>query len=252
MAKKWHQLEKLDHTALKKLQIEREKAAKAQQEAADRKQKMIIGASILIFLIFVAVFVSIMRSRRAELERQDLRTQMLVSKVTDFSGSIEHRELGTWSKLRENFEFDREYSFRGIEESIVTINLQLENQIKMIGRSEITIGIPELAPIENKILSQTVELKRGEVTVAISLDGRGIIKLQVADILISGSSGLFKVIYDERRGRGEVVVKNGLVEVSKKGSSAQPIRVSGFYKVGFGGGDLGSPTQASVIQYDWR
>jgi len=63
---------------------------------------------------------------------------------------------------------------------------------------------------------------------------------------------LFKVIYDADKNKGEVVVKNGLVEVGKKRGGGRPVKVSGFYKVTFGEGDISTPTQASVIQYDWR
>ena len=36
------------------------------------------------------------------------------------------------------------------------------------------------------------------------------------------------------------------------GSSGKPVKLSGFYKVSFEKGELGSPSQASVIQYTWQ
>ena len=60
MSKKWHQLEKLDHKALKKLQAEREKAAKQAQEAEEKKRKMVIGGAVLFALVVLLIFVQIM------------------------------------------------------------------------------------------------------------------------------------------------------------------------------------------------
>ncbi|MDD2998646.1 MAG: hypothetical protein PHV05_06250, partial [Candidatus Riflebacteria bacterium] len=123
---------------------------------------------------------------------------------------------------------------------------------KLFSLSEMTVSTPVLVKTENKIEKELVVLKRGELTAAVSLDGRGILVVESADVSVVGASGLFKVIYDEKKDRGEVVVKNGLVEVGKKRGGGKPIKVSGFYKVTFGGGDISTPTQASVIQYDWR
>lgn len=252
MSKKWHQLEKLDHKALKKLQTEREKAAKAAQEAEDKKRRMIIGGAVLCGLFVLVVFISIMRNRSAALAFQAERAKLLFSRVVDFTGTVDHRYIGAWEKLNGKLEFDKEYSFKTAEESTVTIQLQLENQIKLFPLSELTVNPPVLADKENKIEKEPVALKRGEMTAAISLDGRGLLHIECEDVIVTGSSGLFKVIYDEKKEKGEVVVKNGLVEVSKKRGGGKPVKVSGFYKITFGGGDISTPTQASVIQYDWR
>jgi ferric-dicitrate binding protein FerR (iron transport regulator) len=252
MSKKWHQLEKLDHKALKKLQAEREKAARLAQEAEEKKRRMIIGGSILFGIIVLLVFVQIMRSRAATLARQEERAKMLFSRVSDFVGKVEHRNIGTWDRLSDKIEFDKEYTYKTGEESTVTVQMQLDNQVKLFPFSEMTVYPPVLHEVENKIEKEPVLLSRGEMTVAISLDGRGVLEIEVADVLVVGASGLFKVIYDAEKSKGEVVVKNGLVEVSKKRGGGRPIKVSGFYKVTFGDGDISTPTQASVIQYDWR
>lgn len=252
MAKQWHQLEKLDHKALKKLQGERERAAKLAQEATEKKRRMIIGVAVLVAMVILSIFVAVMRSRSAALALQEARAKMLFSQVTDFSGKVEHRYIGAWDKLKEKFDFDKEYSFKTAEESSVTVQMQLENQVKLFSLSEMTVSTPVLVKTENKIEKELVVLKRGELTAAVSLDGRGILVVESADVSVVGASGLFKVIYDEKKDRGEVVVKNGLVEVGKKRGGGKPIKVSGFYKVTFGGGDISTPTQASVIQYDWR
>ncbi len=252
MSKKWHQLEKLDHKALKKLQGERERATKLAQDAADKKRKMIIGGAVLFGLVVIVIFISFMRSRSAKLAFQAERATLLFSKVSEFSGKVEHRYVGIWEKLKEKIEFDKEHSFKTEKDSTVTLQLQLDNQIKLFPESEITLMPPELAKKENKIEKEPLILKRGEITAAISLDGRGLLEVECVDIVVIGASGLFKVIYDEKKSKGEVVVKNGLVEVKKKRGGGKPIKVSGFYKVTFGGGEVSPPTQASVIQYDWR
>jgi ferric-dicitrate binding protein FerR (iron transport regulator) len=252
MSKKWHQLEKLDHKALKKVQSDRERAQRLAQEAAEKKRRIIIGAAVLCGLIVLVIFVSMMRSRSAALAFQAERAKLLFSRVSDFSGKVEHRYIGAWEKLAEKIEFDKEYSFKTAEESSVNIQLQLDNQIKLFPSSELTVFVPQLAEKENKIEKEPVVLRRGELTAAISLDGRGLLEIECSDVLIVGASGLFKVIFDEKKEKGEVVVKNGLVEVSKKRGGGKPTKVSGFYKVTFGGGEISSPTQASVIQYDWR
>ncbi len=252
MAKKWHQLEQLDHKALKKLQADRDRAIKVAQESQDKKRRMVIAGVILFALIFVAVFVFLMKNRAAEIARQEERARMLFSKVSEFTGKIECRNLGIWEKLTEKFDFDKEYSFRTEKESSVTVKVQLENQVKLAAESEMTVYPPELHKTENKIDKEPVKLKRGEITAAVSLDGRGLLYIEAAGIVVNGSSGLFKVIYNDKKDKGEVVVKNGLVEVSKRRGGGKPVKVSGFYKITFGAGDISTPTQASVIQYDWR
>jgi ferric-dicitrate binding protein FerR (iron transport regulator) len=252
MAKKWHQLEKLDHKALKKLQAERERAAKVLQEAQERKRKMIIGSVVLFAIFFIGIFIILMNRRAAEIAYREERAKLLFSEVTKFEGKVQHRNLGVWDELKEKFEFDKEYSFRTSENAFVEVQLQLNNQVKLSKQSEMTVYPPVLAKEENKIEKETVLLKRGELTSAISLDGREILEIECGGVLIEGVSGLFKVIYDQKKDKGEVVVKNGLVAVAKKRGSKKPTKVSGFYKVTFGAGELSSPTQASVIQYDWR
>mgnify|MGYP000889353170 CR=1 FL=1 len=252
MAKQWHQLEKLDHKALKKLQLEREKAQKLAQEAEEKKRRMVIGVIVLAAILVLSIFIMMMRKRSAALAFQEERSKLLFSRVTEFSGKVEHRHIGAWDRLTEKFEFDKEYSFKTSPEGTVTVQMQLENQVKIAGKSEMTIMPPLLAAKENKIEKEPMLLKRGDLTAAISLDGRGILVIEASDVLVTGASGLFKVIYDDEKDRGEVVVKNGLVEVGKKRGGGKPVKVSGFYKVTFGGGEISTPTQASVIQYDWR
>lgn len=252
MAKKWHQLEKLDHKALKKLQADRDRAQKQAQDAQENKRRLIIGGAVLFFFVFVGVFVMLMRSRAAEIARQEERDKMLFSKVVEFSGKVECRNLGIWELLKEKFEFDKEYTFRSAKESAVSVKLQLENQVKLAAESEMTVYPPELHKTENKIEKEPVKLKRGEITAAVSLDGRGLLEIESAGVVVNGASGLFKVIYDDRKDKGEVVVKNGLVEVSKKRGGGKPVKVSGFYKITFSTSEISTPTQASVIQYDWR
>jgi ferric-dicitrate binding protein FerR (iron transport regulator) len=252
MAKKWHQLEKLDHRALKKLQIEREKAAKAVQEAAENKRRLIIGGIGFVALVFIIIFINVMQRRSAELEFKKEREALMVSKVIKYSGNVKCRDLGVWDTLKKKFDFDKEYSFKTEKKSSVEIQLQLENVLKLAEESEMTVNTPDLAKKENKIEKETAKLVSGELTVAIALDGRDLLEIEVGDVVVMGASGLFKIIYDRRKDQGEVVVKNGLVEVFPKRNPRKRIKVSGFYKVTFEGKQVKNPTQASVIQYDWR
>jgi hypothetical protein len=145
MAKKWHQLEKLDHKALKKLQAERERAAKVLQEAQERKRKMIIGSVVLFAIFFIGIFIILMNRRAAEIAYREERAKLLFSEVTKFEGKVQHRNLGVWDELKEKFEFDKEYSFRTSENAFVEVQLQLNNQVKLSKQSEMTVYPPVLA-----------------------------------------------------------------------------------------------------------
>lgn len=252
MAKQWHQLERLDHKALKKLQAEREKAAKlaAQKE---KQQKIIIVAVLVVIVIIGIISLGVVLSqRKAVNELNDAKEKLLYSSVSEYNGTVEYRKSADWNDLNSNLKFKEECYFRTQDESSVTIQLQADNQIKFHKSSEGKIKPPVLEAEEARITNQIVELTRGEMTSAISIDGKGLLSIQVANLTVVGQSGLFKIIYDEEKDKGEIVVKNGLVEVSVTGSDEKPTKLSGFYKANFGDGELGKPAQASVIQYDWK
>lgn len=252
MAKQWHQLERLDHKALKKLQAEREKAAKMAAAAENRKKQLIVGGGVLLALIAIFILIGVINSKAKIRQFQEDREKLLYSSVTEYSGSAESRKTGLWEPLTANIKFKEEYSFRTMEESSLTVQMQLENQVKLYSDTEVIVNPPTLEAKENKIKQEVVELTRGEVTAAVSLDGRDLMCIEVANVRIIGRSGLFKVIYKDEEDKGEIVVKNGLVEVSTKSGGEKPVKLSGFYKLTFDNGELSSPSQASVIQYDWR
>ena len=253
MAKQWPQLERLDHKALKKLQAEREKAAKAAQAAEEFRKRMFIGAGVLVVFLIVIGLVMFVNKKNAEKARQEARSKLLFSNVTEFSGDVEFRKKATWETLTKNLSFDEEHSFKTDSDSSITIQMQLDNQVKLHSKTEATIKVPVLDKEENKVNKEGIELTSGEITAAVTLDGRDIMSIDVSNIHIIGQSGLFKVLYDSDADKGEVVVKNGLVQVSRSDDkSTAPVKLSGFYKVVFAEGELSSPTQASVIQYDWR
>ncbi len=252
MAKQWHQLERLDHKALKKLQTEREKAAKLAAAAEARKKQMIIGGGVLVALIAVFVLIGVINTKAKAKQFQEDREKLLYSSVTEYSGTAESRKTGLWEALTANIKFKEEYSFRTMEESSLTVQMQLENQVKLYADTEVTVKPPTLEAKENKIKQEVVELTRGEITAAVSLDGRDLMCIQASNVKIIGRSGLFKVIYKDEEDKGEIVVKNGLVEVSTIAGGEKPVKLSGFYKLTFDNGELSSPSQASVIQYDWR
>lgn len=249
--KQWHQLERLDHKALKRLQAERERAAKLAQEAETKRQIMLIGGVILAVVILGVIVIAVMVNKAKDRAYQEERAKLFYARAIDVAGKVEKRFMGIWEPLTGDFEFDKEYSFKTGEGANVTIQMQLENQIKLFPSSEITVKKPILAEKQNVVKQEPILLRNGQLTAAVSLTGKDSMLIEVANITVRGNSGLFKVIYNEEAEKGEVVVKNGLVEVSQK-SGGKPIKISGFYKVAFTQYELKSPTQASVIQYDWR
>lgn len=252
MAKKWHQLERLDHKALKKLQQEREKAAKLAKAAAEKRKIIFISVAVLLVIFLITAFGLILKSQADARAVKKAREELLSAKVIVIKNDVKGRDLGKWEKVRKKFEFSKPYSFKTGEKSSVSVQLQLENILKLAENSEMTVDIPKLEKKEIKVKEESAELKNGELTVSIALDGRDLLDIKVGRVSVKASSGLFKIIYNSRKGKGEVVVKNGVVSVRPVRSKAKGTKVTGFYKIMFKGNKIGNPTQASVIQYDWR
>ncbi len=252
MAKQWHQLEKLDHKSLKKLQQDREKQALLQKQEADKKRVYIIVASIVIAIVCGIVFLSILRNRAAEKAYKEEREKMYSVSVAEVKGPVMGRSIGDWEKMSTGFAFDDEFTFKADKSGQMSVKLQLDNVVKLASMSEMTVMKATLHEKENRVVRESVKLSRGELTAAISLDGRDLLEIECGGIVAKGASGLFKVLYNQTKGMGEVVVKNGLVEVHSKKNASRRVKVSGFYKIVFDANQLGNPTQASVIQYDWR
>lgn len=253
MAKQWNQLERLDHKALKKLQAEREKAAKLEAAAKERRKYIGIGIVIVLVLVFFLWIILFMKDRAAKKAFAEEREKLMFSEVTESSGDIEFRKSDDWQTLPSGLKFKEMLTFRTGEDSTVNIRMQLENEVKLYGETEATVYVPAFeSEKSNKIKDEVVNLTRGEITGIVSIDGRGIMSVETSGVKIVGQSGLFKVKYNDDDGIGEVVVKNGLVEVSKKIGGGKPIKITGFYKVTFEGDEISNPTQASIIQYDWR
>ncbi len=252
MAKQWHQLERLDHKALKKLQLEREKAAKLAAQQELRQKSIIIGGVIVFVFVLLIVLVITIKNKKDAEKKEQAREKLLYTNITEFLGTVEYRRKSDWSPLTKNLNFKEDYSFRTQEESSLSMQMQYDNTLKVYSSSEVTVNPPVLEKNEPKINKQEIELTRGELTAIISIGGRGLVHIKTSNVYIVAQSGLFKVIYNDEEDKGEVVVKNGLVEVSEVGSSEKPVKLSGFYKVTFEKGELSSPSQASVIQYDWH
>ena len=249
MAKQWHLLEKLDHKALKKLQAEREKQKQLELEKEARTRKMIIGGIVFACIIVAVAFAVFANHRSNARKAEEKREELKISSVIAKEGAPTYRTLGIWETIPDNALVKVECGYRTAENESVTVQLQLENQIKLLQNSEMLVSLPQIATDEDKVVSESLELVNGEITVIITLDGRDLLSIKVGDLVITGKSGLFKVIYNQDKEQGEVVVKNGLVEVTGRGKT---IKVTGFYKVTFDQRKLSKPTQASVIQYDWR
>lgn len=252
MAKQWHQLEKLDHKSLKKLQQERDKQVVAVKQDAERKRIYIIVVCVFLALGMVGALLITIKNRNAKRAFEDARQLLLRATVTEASGDVYFRSVGDWEKLSKGFAFEKEHSFKGNKGGFLAIELQQKNQLKLASGSELVVFPPDLHKEENKVVKETATLRSGEVTAAISLDGREILEVEAAGVVALGASGLFKVLYNNQKGNGEIVVKNGLVEVFTRANPSKRVKVSGFYKVTFLNGKISNPTQASVIQYEWR
>lgn len=252
MSKQWHQLERLDHKSLKKLQQEREKAVLGQKAESDKKRAMLIGGAVLVVLVVITVFVITLRNRAAERAFKEQRALLLNTTVTDLAGKALGKSLGDWEKIEKGLVFDDEYTFKTEKEGFLVVELQRKNLLKLLPESEMVVKPPVLDEKENRVVRELALVNRGEVTVAIALDGREILEVEAGGVVALGASGLFKVLYNNTKRTGEVVVKNGLVEVFSRRSPQKRVKVSGFYKVTFQEGQIANPTQASVIQYDWR
>lgn len=174
------------------------------------------------------------------------------SNIFEYNGSVELNTNGSWSQLKEKIKFENDTGFKTSEDSSVSIQIYGENVIKLCSSSEFLVKSPEFDNSKEKVERQIVKLTNGEITAAVSITGKGILNIEVSNVTIIAQSGLFKVLYNAKEDKGEVVVKNGLVEVKEKGSNFRPTKLSGFYKATFEKGKLNNPKQASVIQYDWR
>lgn len=251
MAKQWHQLERLDHRTLKKLQAEREKQRQLAEKAAEQKKYMVIGSVVIVSFVMVMFFILMLKGRSKELEFQRKREELYISTITEVQGAPEYRRIGLWEPLLEDTVFHEEVSFRTpTSNDSLTITTQLSNTIKALGNTEMRLPRRLLAEEVNEIEMELAELVHGEVTVTIDLKGRDLLEIKVPGGKVIGKSGLFKILYDRDKDYGEVVVKNGLVEVTS--DTGTGTKVSGFYKVVFSSRKVENPVQASVIQYDWR
>ena len=239
-----------------------EKDSQSSQKNNDKAFFANLIVFLLVFFVFGALFVvgSFFIYKYVDNQEKLRETQIIYQKynflstsnVTEYIGSVEFDTNGSWSQLKENLKFENDTSFKTSEDSSVTIKMCGDNQIKLYSKSEFLVKPPELDYPNEKVEKQIVKLTNGEITAAVSITGRGILNIEVSDITIIAQSGLFKVLYNAKEDKGEVVVKNGLVEVKENSSGSRPIKLSGFYKATFEKGKLNNPVQASVIQYDWK
>ena len=221
---------------------------------------------LIIFLFFIFIFCCLIVSgtyfmfKYLDNQEKLIKTEKIYQKIKLLStsnvfgyiGNVEFNTNGNWSQLKEKIKFDDNTGFKTSADSSVTIQMYAENQIKLYSNSEFIVNSPEFNYSNEKVEKQIIKLTNGEITAAVSIMGRGILNIEVSNINIIAISGLFKVLYNAKEDKGEVVVKNGLVEVIENRSDSRPTKLSGFYKVTFEKGRLNKPTQASVIQYDWR
>ena len=235
-------------------------------QAPPKNNDKAVFTALIVFLLIAFIFGSLLvggsyflikyvdnQEKLIETQKINKKIKLLsTSKVSEYTGSVEFNTNGNWSQLKEKIKFKDDTGFKTSEDSSVTIEMYSDNQVKLYSSSEFWVSSPEIEDSNEKIKSQIVKLTNGEITAVTSIMGRGILHIKVSDITIVAQSGLFKVIYDKKEDKGEIVVKNGLIEVKENGSEFRPTKLTGFYKAKFENGKLNSPEQASVIQYDWK
>ncbi|MBU1109145.1 MAG: hypothetical protein KKB51_20880 [Candidatus Riflebacteria bacterium] len=157
----------------------------------------------------------------------------------------------TWQPITQDQVFTKSAKLKSSEKFTLEVELPKGNKIKLFNESIVEI----FSPIRSKPgkLAQLCSLESGEANFAISLDGRELLTCRIGDGEVLGASGLFKIIFDLKNQSGEVVVKNGLVEVITSNTpDHKNFKISGFYKSMIENGKFSSPTQASIITYSWR
>lgn len=264
MSKQWHQLEKLDHKSLKKVQQDREKAVKDQQAAGERKKILIYIGAFLFCVVCGVIFLVIVRNKQAEQARTNLRKKMLSSVVQDVKGRVMKRDLGDWEPVKKGLVIEKEMTFKTEADGILIVHLNhggvlageenpnvAGNLLKLHPNSEFVLQTPKLDEITNRVQAEEGRLTKGELTVEISQAGRELLRLIVGPATTRGLMGRYKLIYDNAKTNGEIVVKNGLVEVGKVSGGGKPVNVTGFYKIILKGDKVGNPEQAAVINYNW-
>ena len=235
-------------------------------QAPPKNNDKAVFSALIVFLLIAFIFCSLIvgggyflikyvdnQEKLTETKKIYKKIKLLsTSNVSEYTGNVEYNTNGSWSQLKEKIKFENDTSFKTSEDSSVSIQMYAENLIKLYSSSECLINSPEIDDSDENIKRQIVKLTNGEITAVATIEGKKILHVNVSDITIIAQSGLFKVIYNEKEDKGEVVVKNGLVDVMENGSDLRPTKLTGFYKAKFENGKLNSPTQASVIQYDWR
>lgn len=139
------------------------------------------------------------------------------------------------------------YVFQTEQGAKVELRLLNNNRISLLENTEIKIQPGPCMTNDN--IEDVMTLINGKVLVNISINGRGSLCAKIGSTLFNPSSGTSKMIFEQEAGNGEVIVKNGLVEVLQ--TSEEPFRISGFYKVDISGDHVSSPYQASIINYQW-
>ncbi len=196
------------------------------------KQNKYLTISLFIFIIFSVT--TIYSKSYAQTEPQAIKS-------IEYEGNVEYKTAEKWLPLKEkDTDISGELMLKTNEDSTANLQMSFDNIIKMYPSTTI------------KSNSSSINLIHGEITTAISIIGRKHLEIQVSNVKIIGQSGLFKVLYNQERDLGEIIVKNGLIEVYNTNEKGKPIKLSGFYKIMFEKGILQNPVQASVLQYDWR
>ncbi len=206
------------------------------------------GISLFLFIIITFCFCGCLSFKDTKTSNTSNNTKLETDhkvfqniKIKNFNGKVFYGKLDNWKPLNTSIKFTEGLFFKTSEDSFLEILFSSENEIKLCSSSELKI--------EKETL---IKLLDGEITASISVSGREKINIYASGINIVGQSGRFKVLYSKEKNQGEVVVKNGLAEVGYIDSKETTNKLTGFYKIVFNQDSLGSPTQVSMKNYDWK
>lgn len=223
------------------------------------KQITVAGKRVVLFLVFLLLLPVIFycfKSAEKQIEEsrsfQKERSKLSFSKILTSTGIAYYNSSADWKRVSNDFSFNKEQGFKTEKESFVVLGLPLENEIKVFPNSELVVLATEMDGRKNLVKREKAFLDHGEVTVCIALDGRDVLEIEAGGVVALGKCGLFKVLFNSENKVGEVVVKNGLVELYRKDEPQKRKILSAFNKIVFSNEKCELPQPASIIQYEWK
>ena len=204
---------------------------------------------ILIFLCSISILAvslgcTITTSRKYKKQRKTFKqyeeNKTGTIHLDKYKGEVNYGKSDDWKPVTSELNFSDESYVKTSTDSYLELKMPYDNYIKLFSNTNLNLG------------TSLINLLDGELNTAISTEGKEKLLIRISKINIIGRSGVFKVIYNKESDKGEIVVKNGSVEVIEDNQEQKTVLLSGFYKVTFENDKLSNPTQAKVTDYNWR